>query len=68
VIPLALFTAGTKLLPMTTVGILFLITPTLQFLVGYVLYGESVNFNQLLGFVAVWIGLIVYCYALIKEK
>ena len=68
VIPLALFTAGTKLLPMTTVGILFLITPSLQFLVGYVLYDESVNFNQLLGFVAVWIGLIVYCYELIKEK
>ena len=68
VIPLALFTAGTKLLPMTTVGILFLVTPTLQFLVGYVLYGESVNFNQLLGFMAVWIGLTIYCYALLKEK
>ena len=68
VIPLALFTAGAKLLPMTTVGILFLITPTLQFFVGYTLYGESVNFNQLLGFIAVWIGLIVYCYALIKDK
>ena len=68
VIPLALFTAGTKLLPMTTVGILFLITPTLQFLVGYVLYDESVNINQLLGFTAVWIGLIVYCYGLIKDK
>jgi chloramphenicol-sensitive protein RarD len=47
---------------------LFLITPTLQFLVGYVMYGELVNFNQLLGFTAVWIGLIIYCYALIKEK
>ena len=68
VIPLALFTAGTKLLPMTTVGILFLVTPTLQFLVGYALYGESVNFNQLLGFTAVWIGLIIYCYSLLKEK
>ena len=68
VIPLALFTAGTKLLPMTTVGILFLVTPTLQFLVGYVLYGELVNFNQLLGFTAVWIGLIIYCYALLMEK
>ena len=68
VIPLALFNAGAKLLPMTTVGILFLITPTLQFLVGYVLYDESVNFNQLLGFTAVWTGLIVYCYALIKDK
>ena len=68
VIPLALFTAGAKLLPMTTVGILFLITPSIQFLVGYMLYDESVNFNQLLGFMVVWIGLIVYCYGLIKDK
>ena len=68
VVPLALFNAGAKLLPMTTVGILFLLTPTLQFLVGYVMYGELVNFNQLLGFTVVWIGLIIYCYALIKEK
>ncbi|MDC1026929.1 EamA family transporter RarD [Candidatus Thioglobus sp.] len=68
VVPLALFTAGTKLLPMTTVGILFLITPTLQFLVGYVLYDEPVNFNQLLGFIGVWAGLVMYSYALIKGK
>ncbi|MDA8905442.1 EamA family transporter RarD [Candidatus Thioglobus sp.] len=68
VVPLALFTAGTKLLPMTTVGILFLITPSLQFLVGYVLYDEPVNFNQLLGFIGVWAGLIMYSYALIKDK
>ena len=68
VVPLALFTAGAKLLPMTTVGILFLITPTLQFLVGYVLYDEPVNSNQLLGFIGVWAGLIMYSYALIKGK
>ena len=68
VVPLALFTAGSKLLPMTTVGILFLITPTLQFLVGYVLYDEPVNFNQLLGFIGVWVGLVMYSYALIKGK
>ena len=68
VVPLALFTAGTKLLPMTTVGILFLITPSLQFLVGYVLYDEPVNFNQLLGFIGVWVGLVMYSYALLKGK
>ena len=68
VIPLALFNAGAKLLPMTTVGILFLITPTIQFLVGYYLQGENVNANQLIGFVGVWTGLIMYCYGLIKEK
>ena len=68
VVPLALFNAGAKLLPMTTVGILFLITPTLQFLVGYYLQNEAVNTNQLLGFVGVWTGLIMYSYGLIKEK
>ena len=68
VVPLALFTAGTKLLPLTTVGILFLITPTIQFLVGYVLQNEAVNSNQLIGFVGVWAGLITYSYALVKNK
>lgn len=68
VIPLALFTMGSKLLPMTTVGILFLIAPTIQFLVGYFMYEELVNINQLIGFIAVWIGLVMYSYALIKDK
>ena len=68
VIPLALFNAGAKLLQMTTVGILFLITPTLQFLVGYYLQNELVNSNQLIGFIGVWAGLIMYSYALIKGK
>ena len=68
VVPLALFTAGTKLLPLTTVGILFLITPTIQFLIGYYLQNEPVNTNQLIGFVGVWAGLIIYSYALVKNK
>ena len=68
VIPLALFTMGSKILPMTTVGILFLIAPTIQFLVGYFMYEELVNINQLIGFIAVWIGLVMYSYALIKDK
>jgi len=67
VIPLALFTMGTKLLPMTTVGILFFITPTIQFLVGYLLHDEPVNIDQLIGFVGVWIGLTLYCYALNRK-
>jgi chloramphenicol-sensitive protein RarD len=67
VVPLALFTIGAKLLPMTTVGILFFVTPTIQFLVGYLLYEEPVNIDQLIGFVGVWIGLLLYCYALIRK-
>ena len=67
VVPLALFTIGAKLLPMTTVGILFFITPTIQFLVGYLLHDEPVNIDQLFGFVVVWIGLTLYCYSLNRK-
>ena len=67
VVPLALFTIGAKLLPMTTVGILFFITPTIQFLVGYFLHDEPMNIDQLIGFVGVWIGLTLYCYALNRK-
>jgi len=56
VIPLAFFTAGTRLLPLTTVGILFYVTPSLQFLSGVILLGEAFNYNKLLGFIGIWIG------------
>jgi len=67
IVPLALFTIGAKLLPMTTVGILFFVTPTIQFLVGYLLHNEQINIDQLIGFVGVWTGLVLYCYALVRK-
>lgn len=67
VVPLVLFTAGARLLPLTTTGILFYITPTMQFLVGTFLFHETVNPNQLLGFVGIWTGLALYTYSLIRD-
>jgi chloramphenicol-sensitive protein RarD len=68
VIPLAFFTSGTRLLPMTTVGILFYVTPTLQFLSGVVILGESFNQDKLIGFAGIWIGLAIFTYSLISNK
>lgn len=68
VAPLALFTAGTRLLPMTTVGILFFITPTLQFFSGLFLLGESMNADKLTAFVMIWLGLGFYVIALLKAE
>ena len=67
VIPLVLYTLGIKMIPMTTSGILFFINPSLHFLIGYFLFKEPTNINQLIGFVGVWIGLVLYCYALIRK-
>lgn len=67
VVPLALFTAGAKILPMTTAGILFFITPTLQFLIGYLFFNEPFNTDQFIGFIGIWTGLLLYCYSLMKK-
>ena len=68
VIPLAFFTAGTRMLPMTTVGILFYVTPTLQFLSGILILGESFDNNRLIGFIGIWVGLAIFTYSLMREN
>ena len=68
VIPLILFTAGARLLPMTTTGILFYITPTMQFLIGVFIFKEAVNTDQLIGFSGIWIGLALYTFSLLKRR
>ena len=68
VLPLAFFTAGTRMLPMTTVGILFYVTPTLQFISGVYFLGETFDSNRLIGFVGIWIGLAIFSYRLIWSE
>ena len=64
VLPLAFFTAGTRMLPMTTVGILFYVTPTLQFFSGVVILGEAFDTDRLIGFIGIWTGLAIFSYRL----
>jgi chloramphenicol-sensitive protein RarD len=68
IIPLTFFTAGTRMLPMTTVGILFYVTPSLQFLSGVLLLGESFNLDKLVGFIGIWIGLAIFSYSLLTKR
>ena len=59
-IPLLLFGAGTRKINLSTIGILQYITPTLQLFVGVYLFGENFNSHQLIGFILIWIALIVF--------
>ncbi|MDH3759759.1 MAG: EamA family transporter RarD [Gammaproteobacteria bacterium] len=68
VLPLAFFTAGTRMLPMTTVGILFYVTPSLQFFCGIVLLNEVFDLDKLIAFIAIWIGLAIFSYSLLSAK
>ena len=68
VVPLILFTAGARLLPMATTGILFYITPSMQFFIGVYLFKEEINPNQLIGFIGIWIGLVLYTFSLLRRQ
>jgi chloramphenicol-sensitive protein RarD len=59
-VPLIMFAAGVRLIPLTTLGILQFISPTIQFLLGVLVYHEPFNLQRLLGFTLVWIALAVF--------
>ncbi|TWU45082.1 EamA-like transporter family protein [Novipirellula aureliae] len=61
--PLALFGAAVRRVDLSVIGILQYIGPTLQFLVGAVLYREPLGGSKVAGFVFVWIALIVFLAA-----
>lgn len=59
-IPLILFASGAPKVPLTTIGILQYIAPTIQFLIGIFIYDEPFTRGQLIGFGIVWVALIIF--------
>jgi chloramphenicol-sensitive protein RarD len=59
-VPLLLFAAGARRIPMMTLGLLQYIAPTLQFALGVWLFGEPLQASRLIGFGLIWVALLVY--------
>jgi chloramphenicol-sensitive protein RarD len=59
-LPLLLFGAAAPLIKLSTIGLLQYIAPSLQFLIGVLIYDEIVGRDRLIGFVLVWAALAVY--------
>jgi chloramphenicol-sensitive protein RarD len=59
VVPLLLFNAATTRLPLTISGLLQYITPSIMFLIGIVIFHEPMQLTKLIGFVFIWIALII---------
>lgn len=60
VIPLVLFGAAARRIPLSMVGLLQYIAPTLQFAIGVAVYGEELGVVRLIGFCFVWVALAIY--------
>ncbi len=59
-IPLLLFAYGARRIPLSLVGVLQYIGPSIQLLLGVWLYHEPFGSDRLLGFALIWSGLAVY--------
>ena len=60
VIPLFLYVRGVELCGLGPTGMIFYITPTLQFLLGFFYYDEIFSFDKFVSFIFIWIAVIVY--------
>ncbi|MFN8569238.1 MAG: EamA family transporter RarD [Kouleothrix sp.] len=59
-VPLLLFASGARRITLTTLGILQYIAPTIQFLLGVLVYHEALSLGRLIGFCIIWLALVIY--------
>ena len=68
VIPLFLFVRGSELSALGPASMIFFIAPTGQFLLGLFLYNEPFLMNKLIGFVLIWIAVVIYLRDLYEKN
>ncbi len=59
-VPLWLFALGARRVTLVTLGLLQYIAPTIQFLIGVFIYGESFSGGRIIGFGLIWLALLLY--------
>jgi len=60
VIPLFLYVRGVELIGLGATGMIFYITPTLQFILGFFYYNEDFSLIKLVSFIIIWIAVLIY--------
>jgi chloramphenicol-sensitive protein RarD len=60
VIPLFLYVRGVELCGLGPTGMIFYITPTFQFILGFFYYNELFSITKLVSFILIWIAVIIY--------
>jgi chloramphenicol-sensitive protein RarD len=59
-VPLLMFASAARQIPLSFIGILQYIAPTIQFLIGVLIYKEPFDESRLIGFSLVWLALIIF--------
>jgi len=67
-VPLMMFTSAARRLPLSTLGFLQYIGPTVQFVLAVVVYGEPFAHDQLIAFGLIWLGLAAFSVDLVRQS
>ncbi len=59
-VPLLMFASAAKEIPLTMIGILQYLAPTIQFMIGVFVYNEAFDATRLIGFSIVWLALVIF--------
>ena len=66
-IPLYMYTKGLELVGIGPASMIFFATPTSQFLLGTLVYGETIDLHKLISFIIVWTAVFIYLNEIRKE-
>ena len=66
-LPLVLFAKGAQRIPLYMIGFLQFIAPTMMLFLGVIIYNESFGAVDLISFIFIWIGLILFTYSKVIE-
>ncbi|AMT93328.1 MULTISPECIES: EamA family transporter RarD [Brevibacterium] len=67
-IPLILFSAAARRIPLSWVGMLQYLTPTIQFTLGVTVLGEMMSTTRWVGFFVIWIAVVLLCTDMIRHS
>ena len=59
-LPLIGFAYAVRRIPLSTVGLLQYVAPTLQFLIGVLVFKEAFDYDRAIGFACIWIALVLF--------
>ena len=67
-VPLLLFAAGARRLPLATVGMVQYVSPTIQLMLGVWVFGEPFDTTRLAGFVLIWTALALVSVDALRHR
>lgn len=68
ILPLLTFTASTKFLPLSTIGFMQYISPSLSMMVAVFIYGEELSLYKIISFALIWTSLLIVAINGIKHE